>query len=88
MRGAAPETWFGENKTDCGYPEGAIEISKEQVFAELVRTVRERVQLRDRKYPTDNRWKRIVPRTSYSQAVADEDTDQRNARHLVRAIGR
>jgi hypothetical protein len=79
MRGATPETWFGENKTDCEYPEGDVEISKEQVFAELVRTVRERVHLRDRKYPTDTRWKRIVPRTLYFQTVADEDTDQRNA---------
>jgi hypothetical protein len=88
MRDATHDTWFGENETDSEYPEAHVEISKEQVFVEVLRTVRERARLRDRKYPTDIRRKRIVPNRSYIHTVADEDTDQQNARHFVRTIGR
>ena len=88
MRDATHDTWFGENKTDFEYPEANVEISNEQVFVEVLRTVRERARLRDRKYPTDSRWKRIVPNRSWIHTVGDEDTDQRNARHFVRTIGR
>lgn len=88
MRDATHETWFGEDKTDSEYPETNVEISKEQVFVEVLRTVRERARLRDRKYPTDTRWKRIVPDTWSIHRAADEDADQRSARHFVRATGR
>ena len=74
MRDATHDTWFGENKTDFEYPEANVEISNEQVFVEVLRTVRERARLRDRKYPTDSRWKRIVPNRSWIHTVGDEDT--------------
>ena len=46
MRDATHDTWFGENKTDFEYPEANVEISNEQVFVEVLRTVRERARLR------------------------------------------
>jgi len=83
MRDATHETSFGENKKDIEYPAANVEISKEQIFIEVLRTVRERARLRERKYPTVSRWKRIIPNRSCLHTVGDEDADQRNARHFA-----
>lgn len=87
MRGATPEIGFGENQADSEYHEDDVEMSKEQVFAEVVRMVQERARLRDRKYPSDARWKRIVPGAS---CICPAETRKliNGTLHFVRAIDR
>jgi hypothetical protein len=83
MQDTTHERQLEENETDFEYSEAEVEISKEQVFVEVLRMVRERARLRDRKYPADSRLKRIVPNRSCTHTAGDEETDQRNARYFA-----
>ncbi len=60
MHDETHETWVRENNAATARPQGNVKISKERVFVEVVRTIREEAPSRNQKYLADARWKRIV----------------------------